>query len=60
MFKKKMVIELQKPITKKGVKKALSLASKGKRKKNLRKHFGKLKRDLDGLDYQKKVRNEWN
>jgi hypothetical protein len=25
----------------------------------LKKHFGSLQRGLDGLDYQKEVRNEW-
>ena len=30
------------------------------RKKTLAAHFGKLKRGLDGLEYQKMVRNEWN
>jgi len=29
-------------------------------KKTLAPHFGKLKRGLDGLEYQKMVRNEWN
>jgi len=29
-------------------------------KKTLATHFGKLKRGLDGLEYQKMVRNEWN
>lgn len=28
--------------------------------KGLRKHFGALKRQIDGLDYQKKIRNEWD
>ena len=31
-----------------------------KGKKTLATHFGKLKRGLDGLEYQKMVRNEWN
>ena len=30
------------------------------RKKTLAPHFGKLKRGLDGLEYQKMVRNEWD
>lgn len=55
-----MVIELQKPITKEKVKKALALAAADKKKKSLRKHFGKLKRGLSGVDYQKKIRNEWD
>jgi hypothetical protein len=28
--------------------------------KGLRKHFGALKREIDGLEYQKKIRNEWD
>ena len=28
--------------------------------KSLAKHLGKLKRGIDGLDYQKEVRNEWD
>lgn len=55
-----MVIELHRPITKEKVKKALAVAALGKKKKSLRKHFGKLKRDIDGLGYQKKVRDEWD
>jgi hypothetical protein len=58
-----MVIELEKPITEEKVKKALAMIKKGngpKRQKNLAKHFGKLKRGIDGLTYQKKIRNEWD
>jgi len=29
-------------------------------RKNASKHFGKLKWPMDGLEYQKMVRNEWN
>jgi hypothetical protein len=28
--------------------------------KNLVRHFGKLKRGLDGMEYQNEVRNEWD
>ena len=56
----RMVIELQKPLTKNKVKKALARVSEGKKRKSLRKHFGKLKRGLGGVEYQKKVRNEWD
>ena len=31
-----------------------------KEKKTLEKHYGCLKRGLDGLEYQKACRNEWN
>jgi hypothetical protein len=33
---------------------------KRKNKKTLAKHFGKLKRGIDGLEYQKAARNEWD
>jgi len=29
-------------------------------KKTLAKHFGKLKRGIDGVEYQKAVRSEWD
>jgi len=29
-------------------------------RRTLAAHFGKLKRGLDGLEYQKQVRNEWD
>ena len=29
-------------------------------KKPLAKHFGKLKRGIDGVQYQREVRDEWN
>ena len=54
-----MIIEIKKPVTKEKVNKAMIRISKEGEKKSLRKHFGKLKRDFDGTEYQKKVRNEW-
>ena len=54
-----MIIEIKKPVTKEKVNKAITDINKAVKKKSLRKHFGKLKRGLDGTDYQKKVRNEW-
>ena len=54
-----MVIEIKKSVTEAKLKKVLPTAG-GIKKKSLRKHFGKLKRGLNGLDYQKKVRREWN
>lgn len=33
---------------------------KQKNPKSLRKHFGLLKRQLDGMEYQKQLRNEWD
>ena len=54
-----MIIEIKKPVTKEKVNKAIIEISKEGKKKSLRKHFGKLKRGLDGTDYQKNARNEW-
>jgi hypothetical protein len=54
-----MTIELKNPVTKEKVQQAIEQLSRETGKKSLRKHFGKLKRNLDGLDYQKQVRNEW-
>lgn len=30
------------------------------KKQGLRKHFGLLKREIDGLELQKQLRNEWD
>ena len=54
-----MTIEITTPVTKEKVQQAIDQLSKESGKKSLRKHFGKLKRNLDPLDYQKQVRNEW-
>lgn len=54
-----MTIEIKTPVTKEKVQQAINQLSKGNDKKSLRRHFGKLKRGLDGLDYQTQVRNEW-
>jgi hypothetical protein len=54
-----MTIEIKGTVTKEKVLNAIDKLSKDKPRKTLRKHFGKLKRDIDGLEYQKKVRDEW-
>jgi hypothetical protein len=54
-----MTIEIKTPVTKEKVQQAIEQLSKESGKKNLRKHFGALKRNLDGLEYQKQVRNDW-
>jgi hypothetical protein len=54
-----MTIEIKAPVTKEKVQKAINQLSKGSPKKTLKNHFGKLKRNIDGLDYQNKVRDEW-
>ena len=54
-----MTIEIKTPVTKEKVEEAIALLTKENGKKSLRKHFGKLKRNLDGLEYQKQVRDGW-
>lgn len=54
-----MIIEIKKPVTKEKIDKAIIKITKESKKKSLRKHFGKLKRGLDGMTYQKNARNEW-
>ena len=54
-----MTIEIKAPVTKEKVQEAIDKLSKEIPKKTLRSHFGKLKRNIDGLDYQKKVRDDW-
>ena len=55
-----MIIEIKKPVTKEKVKEAIARLTEESNKKTLRKHFGKLRRGLDGVSYQTNVRNEWN
>jgi hypothetical protein len=54
-----MTIEIKTPVTKEKVQQAIEQLSKEADKKSLRKHFGQLKRNIDPLDYQKQVRDEW-
>jgi hypothetical protein len=54
-----MTIEIKTPVTKEKVQDAIDQLSKESGKNSLRCHFGKLKRNLDGFDYQKQVRSEW-
>ncbi|RBQ08771.1 hypothetical protein DRW42_08680 [Pedobacter miscanthi] len=54
-----MIIEIKQPVTKEKVLEAIQKASSGVVKKSLRKHFGKLQRNLDSVDYQKKLRDEF-
>jgi hypothetical protein len=54
-----MTIEIKGRVTKEKVKQAVEQLAKDTPGKSLKQHFGKLKRNIDGLDYQKKVRDEW-
>ncbi len=53
------MIEIDKPLSPEKIKDAIEKKSKEGNKKSLRKHFGQLKRGLDGMTYQKKIRNDW-
>lgn len=53
-----MVITIKKGATQSDIEKALAKLEKGKKKPSLKKHFGLLRRGLDGLTYQKKARRE--
>ena len=53
------VIEIPKKASKKKVKEILGKVESLKKGK-MAKHFGALKRCIDGLAYQNKVRDEWN
>ncbi|MFC0774142.1 hypothetical protein [Terrimonas alba] len=59
-----MIIELPKNATKKQVEEAIKkLQANIKKKKgrgNISKHFGVCKSKVDGLEFQKKVRSEWD
>lgn len=54
-----MIIEIDQPVTPKKVQEALDKMQRGKKNKSLRKHFGKLKRDIDAVSYQKSLRDDW-
>ena len=51
-----MTLEITTPVTKQKVQDAINQLTKGTSMKTLRRHFGKLKRGIDGLDYQKQMR----
>jgi hypothetical protein len=53
-----MIIEV-KEITAENIDRLLNKIKK-QRKQTIAKHFSKLKRGIDGLEYQKSIRNEWN
>ena len=54
-----MIIEITKKTTKEQIIKLLSKFKIGK-SLDAKKYCGALKWDVDGLDYQKHMRNEWN
>lgn len=44
----------------KGIVEIIEQVKTEKPSKSLRKHFGVLKRQIDAVEYQKKMRNEWD
>ena len=52
--------EIDKLLSPEKIKEAIEKKSKEENRKSLRKHFGELKRGLDGMTYQKKIRNDWD
>ena len=56
-----MIITIKKGSNREEVLEAVSKISKGENKKGLLDFFGALKNSFgDGLEYQKKIRNEWD
>jgi len=53
------VIEIDKTTSRKDLDEALINAPKAKSSIDLSKYFGKVKFGVDGLEYQRKSRNEW-
>ena len=54
-----MIIEITKKTTKEQIAKFLNKLKIGK-SLDAKKYCGALKWDIDGLEYQKQMRNEWN
>jgi hypothetical protein len=54
-----MVIKISKKSKKEDLDKALRKMSTKRKKLDLNKYFGKVSFGIDGLAYQKKIRNEW-
>ena len=55
----KVIAHIPKNATPKQIEEAMKKIARRKRKKDVSKHFGALKRGIDGLKYQKKLRGEW-
>ena len=54
-----MVIEIKMGSGEGEIRKAMLKLKKKKKPFDPSKHFGKAKWDIDGLEYQRKVRDEW-
>jgi hypothetical protein len=55
-----MTIIITKKQSKKEIEEKLRQASISKETKGLKKHFGLSIKNIDAVDFQKKVRNEWD
>lgn len=58
--KEAMTLVIDKKLSLKEIKTALERIVKAKKTTGLKKHFGLSKNEIDALDFQKKIRNEWN
>ena len=54
-----MVTIIKKGTPREEIKKKISDAVSKSHKKNIKKYAGKLKLDIDPLEYQRQMRNEW-
>lgn len=54
-----MVVRIKKTTKKEEIDKLLKKLKTKRKKVNLDKYFGKINFGMDGLTYQKKIRNEW-
>lgn len=55
-----MIVEIKKGSSPEEIQKAIIKLRKHRKLFSAKKHFGKAKLDIDGLNYQKKMRNEWD
>ena len=55
-----MKVEIKNGMSQEEIEKELSKLEKDEKKANLKKYAGKVDFGMDGLTYQKKVRNEWD
>lgn len=54
-----MVTIIKKGTPRKEIKKRINDAVSKSRRRNIKKYAGKLKLDIDPLEYQRQMRNEW-
>jgi hypothetical protein len=54
-----MTVKVSKKSSRKALEKAVLKTKSSQKKVDLSKYFGKVNFGVDGLTYQKKIRNEW-